>query len=387
MTEKLYYEDSHMSDFSARVLSCHKDGEYYEAVLDRTAFFPKGGGQLADTGYIDGIEVVDVYEKEQVVYHLIKEELAIGKEVIGKLNWDERFYKMQHHSGEHIVSGLVNRKYGFDNVGFHMGSEAVTMDFNGTLTKEQWNEIETEANYAVWENIPVIQHFFDENEKIPFQYRSKIEIEGQIRIVEIPNCDVCACCAPHVLRTGEIGIIKLIGVQNYKGGTRVSMLCGHAALCDYVEKANVVKEIAVSMSVKEHQVLREVEMLRKELCEAKTKEAELERSILQQKAEKFGSNQDMVIVFEEGLTGNLIRDLANYLIEKNHKIVSVFSGNDLDGYRYVIGSRTEDVRMVAAMLNKKFDGKGGGKKEMVQGALAGTQSKITEAIKEWMGKE
>lgn len=383
MTEKLYYEDSHMRDFSARVLSCHKNGEYYEAVLDRTAFFPKGGGQLADTGYIDKIEVVDVYEKENVVYHVVKECLEKGKEVVGQLNWDERFYKMQHHSGEHIVSGLVHKKYGFDNVGFHMGSDAVTMDFNGTLTKEQWKEIEMDANLAVWRNVPVLQHFPDEKERTHFQYRSKMEIEGQVRIIEIPNYDMCACCAPHVLRTGEIGIIKFTGIQNYKGGTRVSMLCGYDALRDYIAKADTMKEIAVMMSIKEHQVLNEVIQLREALYASRVKEADLEKRLLSYKVDEFGENKKLVVVFEEDLNGIAIREMANLLLEKKHELVAVFSGHDEQGYRYVIGSHKEDARQIASMLNEQFDGKGGGKKEMVQGSLRGMQSKITEALTEW----
>ena len=224
MTEKLFYEDSHMITFLATVIACEKAGDYYEAVLTRTAFFPEGGGQYADTGRIDGVEVVDVQERQGLIYHKLSEPLELGKEVEGTIDWEERFSKMQQHSGEHIVSGLVHRTYGYDNVGFHMGKDAVTMDFNGVLTREQLKEIEKKANEAVVKNID-IQVLYPTKEQLEkIEYRSKIEIDGQVRIVEVPGYDTCACCAPHVKKTGEIGIIKLVGVQNYKGGVRVSTL-------------------------------------------------------------------------------------------------------------------------------------------------------------------
>ena len=238
MTEKLFYEDSHMITFSAVVQACEKVGDYYEAVLDRTAFFPEGGGQLADTGVLDGVPVLDAQERESLIYHLLEKPLEVGKTVEGKIDWEERFSKMQQHSGEHIVSGIVHALYGYDNVGFHMGADAITIDFNGPLTKEQLQDIEYRANQAVAWNLEVQVHYPTKEELANIKYRSKIEIEGQVRLVTVPGHDACACCAPHVKRTGEIGIIKLIGLQNYKGGVRVSMLCGFRALADYEAKSD-----------------------------------------------------------------------------------------------------------------------------------------------------
>lgn len=380
MTEKLFYEDSHIITFSATVIACEKAGDYYEAVLTRTAFFPEGGGQYADTGKIDGIEVVDVQEREEIIYHKTSEPLEVGKEVEGKLDWEERFSKMQQHSGEHIVSGLVHKIYGYDNVGFHMGKDAVTMDFNGVITKEQLKVIEKKANEAVVNNLDIQVHYPTKEELQNIEYRSKIEIDGQVRIVEVPGYDTCACCAPHVKKTGEIGIIKLVGIQNYKGGVRVSMLCGFRALADYEEKSESVKTISVMLSAKEKEIAEEVSRLKEEVECQKGKISELQREILNYKVKELEDNQEIVIVFEPELTGNAPRELMNLILAKGTTVAFVFAGNSLEGYRYVIGSKTQDTRIYAKALNEKFQGRGGGKPEMVQGSLCGNEIEIREEV-------
>lgn len=380
MTEKLFYEDSHMIAFSAVVETCEKVGEYYEAVLNRTAFFPEGGGQYADTGVIGGVEVVDVQERQGIIYHKLKQPLEIGKEVEGLINWEERFSKMQQHSGEHIVSGLVHSTYGYDNVGFHMGKDAITMDFNGVITKEQLKEIEKRANEAVVKNLD-IQVLYPAEEKLrEIEYRSKIEIEGQVRIVVVPGYDTCACCAPHVKKTGEIGIIKLVGIQNYKGGVRVSMLCGFRALADYEEKSESVKNISVLLSAKENEVADEVERLKEELSAQKYQIAEMQKKLLRYKAESIAENQEIVVLFESELDGSAPRELMNLILGKGTGIAVVFAGDEKKGYRYVIGSKSVDVRSIAKELNDIFKGRGGGKPEMVQGSLRGDELKIREEV-------
>ena len=380
MTEKLFYEDSHMITFLATVIACEKAGDYYEAVLTRTAFFPEGGGQYADTGRIDGIEVIDVQEREGHIYHKMSSPLEVGKVVEGWINWEERFSKMQQHSGEHIVSGLVHQTYGYDNVGFHMGKDAVTMDFNGVLTKEQMKEIEKKANEAVVKNIDIQVLYPTKDQLENIEYRSKIEIDGQVRIVVVPGYDTCACCAPHVKKTGEIGIIKLVGVQNYKGGVRVSMLCGFRALADYDEKLESVKSISVMLSAKEKEIAEEVGRLKEELESQKGKIAELQRKVLTYKVKELEDNQEVVIVFEPELTGSAPRELMNLILAKGTTVAFVFAGNSLEGYRYVIGSKTQDTRIYAKALNEKFQGRGGGKPEMVQGSLWGNEMEIREEV-------
>ena len=381
MTEKLFYQDSHMRNFRAVVESCEKEGEEYEAVLNRTAFFPEGGGQYADTGVIDKVPVVDVKEREGVIFHRVKRPLAVGKQVEGFIDWEERFSKMQQHSGEHIVSGLVHSHFGYDNVGFHMGRDAITMDFNGILTKAQLKEIEKEANEAVVKNLEIQVLYPSKEELSQIAYRSKIEIEGQVRIVVVPGYDTCACCAPHVKRTGEIGLIKLTGLQNYKGGVRVSMLCGFRALADYEEKAESVKRLSVMLSAKDNEVAEEVQRLKEELTAQKGKLARLEGKLLEQKVGELEKKQKLVVLFESDLAGNAPRELVNRILGKGTEIAAVFAGTPANGYRYVVGSKTLDVRPFAKRLNERFQGRGGGKPEMVQGSLGvGEERKIREEI-------
>ena len=380
MTEKLFYEDSHMITFSAVVKACEKVGDYYEAVLDRTAFFPEGGGQEADSGWIDGVKVFDAQEREGIIYHKAEQELEIGKRVEGRIDWEERFSKMQQHSGEHIVSGIVHAMYGYDNVGFHMGKDAITIDFNGVLNKEQLKDIEEKANKAVVENLDIQVMYPSREELASIYYRSKIEIEGQVRLVTIPGHDACACCAPHVKKTGEIGLIKFVGLQNYKGGVRVSMLCGTRAIADYDEKSEYMKHLSVLLSAPESEVVGEVERLKEEIAQHKIQLAQMEQKLLEYKVSVIPNEQDMVVLFEEELSGSAPRELVNLLMTKDIKVGAVFAGNEVEGYRYVIGSKHVDVRPYAKMLNDAFQGRGGGKPEMVQGSLQGKAAEIKKVM-------
>lgn len=380
MTEKLFYEDSHMITFSAVVEACEKVGEYYEAVLDRTAFFPEGGGQAADKGVIDGIRVFDAQEKNGRIYHKMERALEVGKIVEGTIDWEERFSKMQQHSGEHIVSGLVYAAYGYHNVGFHMGTDAITIDFDGVLTKEQLKDIEKRANEAVVANLDVQVQYPTREELEYMKYRSKIEIEGQVRLVTIPGHDACACCAPHVKKTGEIGLIKLIGLQNYKGGVRVSMLCGSRAIEDYDEKSENMKQLSVMLSAPENEIVSEVGRLKEEISEYKYEIIKLQQKLLECRVNAMEDGQESVVLFDTELEGNGPRELVNLILEKQAKVAFVFAQADVNEYRYVIGSRVMDVRPFAKILNEKFHGRGGGKPEMVQGSLFGMELEIRLAV-------
>lgn len=375
MTEKLFYQDSHRSTFTAIVQEVRPSGNGYEIILDRTAFFPEGGGQSSDTGSLGGVSVSDVQEIDGKIIHYTDGPLVEGTEVEGCIDWTERFSKMQQHTGEHIVSGLIHKIYGYHNVGFHLGTDSVTLDFNGVVPKEKLHEIEQLANEAVAKNLPVQVLYPTDEELSKISYRSKIEIEGQVRIVVIDGYDVCACCAPHVKQTGEIGLIKLVGMQNYKGGVRISMLCGFRALEDYYQKEKNNREIAVMLSAKEYETAVEVERLQEELVMKKAKIAELQRKFLEQKVETLDVSGEIVCLFEE-TDPVMTRELVNLLLKKGAKMVAVFSGNEREGYRYVLGSRSLDVRKNGKLLNEAFHGRGGGKPEMVQGTVQGKREEI-----------
>ena len=390
MTEKLFYKDSYTKEFQARVLSCTECKESYQAVLTRTAFFPEGGGQSADTGFFyteDGreIPVTDVQEKDGIVFHYITSPVKEGEEIKGKLDFEERFSKMQQHTGEHIVSGLVNRHFGYHNVGFHLGAEEVTMDYDGVLTQEDLEQIEMEANQAVAENIPVVVLYPSEEELKNITYRSKIEIEGQVRIVQIPGYDSCACCAPHVKETGSIGLIKIVGAIHYKGGMRVSMLCGFRALSDYRMKERNVLKISNLLSAKQEDTAQAVERLGQEVNRQKEKIKNLQQRYVDLCLEEAGNQAKTdpgksILLFVEELDAGARRNFVNAAMDMTEGFAGVFVGNDEEGYQYVLGSRSRDIQDAGKKLNARFQGKGGGRPPMIQGSLHGEEQALKEFI-------
>lgn len=394
MTEKLFYQDSHLAEFEAKVLSCMPvtpdilPGRSigYAAELDRTAFFPEGGGQYADTGVLGGVRVTDVQEKDGRILHLLESPLEPGACVKGCIDWEERFMKMQQHSGEHIVSGLVHSTFGYNNVGFHLGSEDCTMDFDGELTKEQLVQIEQEANRAVWKNLEIQTLYPSKEELDGMEYRSKIEIEGQVRIIVVPGYDVCACCAPHVSYTGEIGLIKLTHMQRYKGGARVTMLCGGRALRDYETKQEQAGQISALLCAKENEIAESVRHLKDETDDLKYELGEKEKKLIAAKAKMIPQDGGPVCVFAEDIEADSMRLLMNLVLEAGHSMCAVFHGSDGDGYRYVIGSRTQNMRELVKEFNAAFSGRGGGKPEMVQGTARGCENEMRTWILEKAGE-
>ena len=370
-----------MKEFEARVLSCEacEEGGGFWTVLDQTCFFPEGGGQYADTGYLGETKVVDARERDGIVYHRTEAPLEPGELVRGRIEWEERFEKMQQHTGEHIVSGLVHSRFGYNNVGFHLGSDYCTMDFDGPISPEELREIEWEANRAVALDLEVIVQYPSKEELGHMEYRSKIEIEGQVRIVSVPGYDVCACCAPHVDRTGEIGLIKLVNRMNYKGGERITMLCGFRALRDYDSKLTAAREIGALLCEKEDQIAGAVRRQKEELEKQKYENGRLMHQLLVFRAKEIPVEGSMTAVFTDDIRGDVPRELMNLLLERGAFICGVFAAAGDGGWRYVIGSRQADVRPLGKALNSRFEGRGGGKPGMVQGTLTGSEADIRAA--------
>lgn len=370
MTEKLYYKDSHLKAFKARVLSCVRDGERYKTVLDRTAFFPEGGGQAGDSGYIGEACVSDTHEKDGEVIHYVNQALEVGAEYECRIDWETRFRRMQNHSGEHIVSGLVHKKYGYSNVGFHMGASFVTIDFDGEISSEQLAEIEHEANLAVAADQTVKTSFPTADELGVMEYRSKLELTENVRIVQIGDIDICACCAPHVNTTSEIGIIKILGSERRRRGgegVRITMLCGLDAYDNYVQVFNNNTEISRMLSAKREETAAAVSRLLNEQEKLKNKTARLSMQLAKLKADMLGETDGNICIFDDVLDEPALRELINEAVKKCGGIAAVFSGSDETGYKYIMGSRTIDLRKHASEINAAINGRGGGKPEMIQG--------------------
>jgi alanyl-tRNA synthetase len=304
----------------------------------------------------------------------------VGKTVHGRLDFEERFSRMQQHTGEHIISGIVHGMFGYDNVGFHLGAEITTLDFNGELTEAQVQDVERRANRAVFADLPVEVLYPTKEELQNMDYRSKIEIEGQVRIVRIPGVDVCACCAPHTDRTGEVGLIKILSCDRHRGGCRMVMVSGMRALGDYRQKQSAVTEVSVALSAPQEKIAEAVHRLQKQLENVKEQRNRLQEAHLQQKLNELAADAKNICIFEEELDPIAARNFVNAAMERCDGICGAFIGTDEGGYRYILGSRTMDMRAFAKELNTRFPGKGGGKPEMVQGSLVGDHKEIEKMI-------
>lgn len=374
-TIRLFDQDSRMCAFTAHVLSVYEDKKMFAVVLDQTAFFPEEGGQTCDQGSLGGINVEHVAEKNGVIIHYLKQPLSEGAEVSGTIDWQKRFSDMQQHSGEHIVSGLVHKTYGYDNVGFHLGSAFVTMDFNGILTQEQLKEIEHRANEVVVRNVAIQVTWPAKAELDAMEYRSKKELEGPVRIVTIPDTDVCACCAPHVMRTGEIGMIRLTHMESYKGGVRVYMLCGFRALEDYRQKSETVAQIGSLLSAKPELVADAAARKKGEADELRTELNQLKSDWLEEKIRGLDLSVKYIAFFDPLLDKKSIKHAWQTLSELHEGVSACFAGNDEAGYQFMLGGG-EDARISGKAMTAALDGRGGGSREMFQGNVKASKADI-----------
>ena len=380
-TEKLYDKDSYLQEFIATVISCEqKNDTTYRVVLDRTAFFPEGGGQTGDIGWLNDIAVTDTREKAGVIYHETNAPMEPGTQAAGKIDFAVRYDKMQQHTGEHILSGIVCAAYGYNNVGFHLSTEITTLDFDGELSVQQVRELEIKANEMIHKNIPVQVKFPTKEELAAMDYRSKIEIEGQVRIVEIPGVDRCACCAPHVKMTGEVGLIKIVSCERHRGGCRMTIVCGMRALKDYQQKQESVGKVSAALSAKPDKIAEAVERLQEQQTKLRDQLNRIQAMYLENKLEKIQPEEKVVCIFEESLDSIAMRNFVNGAMERCDGVCGAFIGNDKCGYHYVLGSKIVDVREISKQLNQKFNGKGGGKPQMVQGSLNGCAKEILELL-------
>ena len=381
--KKLYYDSPYIIEFEATVVSCEKGKKGYEVVLDQTAFYPEGGGQPTDTGVLGGVKVLEVHEKGGTVTHYLEDALETGAKVTGVIDWDNRFIHMQEHSGEHLVSGLIHARFGYDNVGFHMGADEVTIDFNGLIEWDELMEIEKKANEIIWDNREIYADFPPKEELEALDYRSKKELTGDVRIVKIPGGDVCACCGTHVKRTGEIGLVKFLSMIHYKGGVRISLLCGKRAMADYEKKREEVQKISVMLSAKPAEISGAVEKLKSEISRLQEKLSECYKGMIEQKVAEMKVSDADVYVIEKEFGAQHLRQMVNRILEeKKGKTVLALSGNKDGGFVYIMGSQSEDMRLLSRELNGKLSGRGGGSTQMAQGTFFADESGVCVVLEE-----
>lgn len=390
-TIKRYEEDAYQAAFDAVIVSVQeaaggKDGApCLDVVLDQTCFFPEEGGQSPDKGVIAGMDVVDVRIRGGEIHHVLKMQdaehpLTEGDRVHGMIDWPHRFSNMQQHSGEHLFSGIVHRRFGFENKGFHLSDREVTLDFDGVIPEDAIREIEQEVNEVIWRNIPSEIRVTTPEERADLVYRSKLDLDGDVRIVTFPGVDSCACCAPHVRRTGEIGVLKVISVINWKGGVRISILCGGRALAYFREAHAIVAQTAGYLTTSPDQIYPQVVRLKEETrrMEAELRKAASEKLI--REALLIPDEEEHAAVFAEAADGAAMRAAVSAMTERHSGYCGVFCGSEADGYTFVIGSAKSDCRVISSALKERFGARGGGKPDMVQGFVKASEHDVRSVL-------
>ena len=371
---KLFYEDSHLQTFTATVLDCVAAKDGYEICLDATAFYPVGGGQPSDTGALGESRVLSVREEGEMIYHLCDKPLAVGQTVEGVIDWDRRLDFMQQHSGEHMVSGVIHQRYGYHNVGFHIGADVVTIDFDGVIPQEDLQKIEDRVNRGIWENLPVKCYYPTQEELPTVPYRRKKDLPWPVRIVEFPGLDICACCGTQVKRTGEVGLVKLFSCVKFHQGVRIEMACGKRALDILSSAFDQNRQVSQAFSAKIEETGQAARRMNEALSAEKLQKSGLEKRLFHYIAQSY-AGEALALHFEENLSPAANRELCDAIAD-HAQVAVTLSGNDKDGYSLCIISRTRDAKALGADAVKALRGRGGGKREAFQGSVSATKQEI-----------
>lgn len=399
--ERIYETDAYQTSFTAKVLNLHRDASgKFLVQLDRTAFFPEGGGQLGDQGKLEDYAVEDVQKIDGVIFHIlapvpvhleetVKAVFAEGKEVHGEVDFALRFLRMQNHLAEHLFCGIANKRFGYDNVGFHL-TDVVTFDLNGPLSAEDIASIETACNEAVWKNAKVNVLFPTPEEIQTKEFRSKLELEEGVRLVEIEGYDCCACCAPTLHTLGEIGVIKVLDFMPHRGGTRITLIAGSTAWKDYANVDNQMREMMKLFSSSREltaeyaaEFVRKTNLMHEENTTLKKEVANLFTEKVKRLTE---SGKDRILFVMKDADEAQIRGIINATVKDYDGIVIGLRGNDKEGYRYVCGRREANeeysLKTLAAELKDNFGGRGGGSEVMIQGSLEAKEETIRKYFDE-----
>lgn len=372
--QKLFYEDCHLTRFSAKVTGCEKSEKGYLVTLDATAFYPEGGGQACDIGVLGGVNVLDVREKDGQILHLCDGELTVGETVEGTIDWARRFDLMQQHTGEHILSGLINEKFGYHNTGFHVGADVMEVDFDGPISAEDLAELERKANEAVWANKPIKCWIPSPDELPNVTYRTKRALPWPVRIVQVGDVDSCACCGIHVANTGEVGLIKILSCVSLRGGVRLEMVCGGRAYRYMTAIFDQNRQVSQTFSAKILETGDAAKKMQEALAKEKSRAAELQKQIFSSIAAHYAGREN-VLHFEEGLDPAGVRDLADRISREISGFAAVFSPNAA-GFSYCLATQSGDLRTLGKDMATALNGRGGGKPNFQQGNLAASQEAI-----------
>lgn len=389
-TVKLFDKDAYIKEFETEVTECTSlDDGRFSVILTETAFFAEGGGQPSDTGILwnseTQVNVLDVQEKDGIICHITDRPIGTGK-AEGKIDFSLRYERMRNHSGEHLLSGFAYNLYGCTNVGFHLNDNEVTVDFDKQLSKEQLDEIEKNVNRVIAENVCIKAYYPDKEILKNLDYRSKLEMTENVRIVEICGqnedeyYDRCACCAPHVATTSEIGILLITGSINYKGGTRLTMVCGENAYKTAKNMLTSVKEIAVELSAKASEVTNAFSGYVKQTENLRIRISELCSAYTELRLSQLVRTDGDIVLFEPMLDRNSLRRIVDKAAELCSGRCYGFTGNDSEGWTYIIRSNTQDLKAESREINEMLNGRGGGSSAMLQGSTQLSRCEIEKIL-------
>lgn len=384
MTEKLYYIDSYKSRFKAAIIDIFEIKGNKCIVLDQTCFFPEGGGQKSDVGFINGVYIYDVQETDGVIFHYTKDEITFncGDLCNCHIDWSVRFLRMQSHTGEHILSGLANKLFGASNVGFHMDEAGImTVDFDCNLTKEQISFLESEVNKCIYSNKSVTADIYRAEDADLFEFRSKKDFDDDIRIVTIDEIDACACCAPHVKSTGEIGLLKITQSVSHRGGIRLSVVCSDNAFKYFTQCFNEVHKISALLCAPYDEISAAVLQLINQNKDNKRFYNDLRSRFLAYVSENEDHAIQIIRFFDE-FSMDELRMLSNELCLKAEIGVYLFSGNDTDGYCYCFNSDKINLTELLKEMRSCFNLSGGGRGNIVQGKINAGKQEILNYLNE-----
>ena len=372
--EKLFYADCHLTEFSATVTGCAECEQGYLVTLDATAFYPEGGGQACDIGTLGGANVLDVQEKDGDILHLCDKPLPVGTAVEGRIDWARRFDLMQQHTGEHILSGLINARFGYHNTGFHVGADVMEVDFDGPISAEDLAQLELEANEAIWKNMPVKCWIPSPDELESVTYRTKRALPWPVRIVQVGDVDSCACCGIHVAATGEVGMIKILSCASLRGGVRLEMVCGGRAYKYMTAVFDQNRTVSQTFSSKLLETGEAAKKMQETLAREKARIAQLQKQVFASIANGYAGKENAVH-FEEGLEPAQVRELADHISRTVSGYAAVFSEN-AGGFSYCLATQTGDLRQLGREVTAALNGRGGGKPNFQQGNLAAPRAEI-----------
>lgn len=373
--DKLFYKNQYLKEFEAKVIEVKEVESRYHIILDRTAFFPGGGGQKCDLGEISGKEVLDVYEKNKEIYHVVSEEVKVGSIVLCKIDWDRREDGMHQHLGQHVLSGCFFKLFNANTVSIHLGKEISTVDIIGQLDEEKVRKAENLANEVIRKGLEVNFLVPSEEELETMNLRRDLpNTEEDIRVVKIGDLDINACCGVHPSKTSDLRMIKIKKFEKNKGNTRIEFLAGQRAVNDSLNKDRLIRNICSYLSSNEDEALNGIKNLKDSLEEIKSEKKKLEEELLGYEVNsllesKNDTNKIIHKVFTDKAV-EYVKKLANKLSEKDN-VICLFAIKNKEKANIILSSSKNIENINMGHVFKEFasiiNGKGGGSKTLAQG--------------------